>query len=302
VNAEGRIEEAATGRVICWLLQEQIDTRGNTILYSYRSFTGEQNTNQKYLASISYGPGRPPWSNFHFVIFVYEDRSDWFEDCRSGFVVRTGKRLKEVLIGTQGHLTGDFNLDGTPDYLARKYVLSYLQYDPLDAHWSLLGEVQPIGADGTSTLPPVSFGYTLCHSPETLSATGHIIGGLDEPPQVMDNALVDLLELNGDGLPDVLKTERWGGAHVGFINLGESQTNGSLAIRWSAPREVASSDGLAWNVNLESADPAAHLADMDGDGLSDLVHHSALGSVFYFPNAPTLSLSNAPALPRWGQR
>jgi RHS repeat-associated protein len=307
VDAQSRITDAVTGRVFCWLLKEQTDTRGNSIRYTYRSFAGEQNTNQKYLAGISYGPGSPPWSNFHFVTFTYEDRPDWFEDCRSGFVVRTGKRLREILIGTQGpmlsgHLAGDLNLDGAPDYLVRKYVLSYLQYDPLDSHWSLLGQVLPVGADGTSALPPVSFNYTLCHTPATLSATGHLIGGLDEPPQVMDNALVDLLELNGDGLPDVIKTERWGGAHVGFINLGESQTNGSRAIRWSAPREIASSDGLAWNVNLESTEPATHLADMDGDGLSDLVHHSAIGSVYYFPNAPTLSQSNAAPLPGWGRR
>jgi RHS repeat-associated protein len=307
VDSQGRIEDTAAGRVFCWLLQEQTDTRGNTIRYTYRSFAGEANTNQKYLTGISYGPGPPPWSSFHFVSFTYEDRSDWFEDCRSGFIVRTGKRLREVLVGTQGpvlvgHLAGDFNQDGAADHLVRKYVLSYLQYDPLEVHWSLLGQVLPVGADGASTLPPVSFSYTLCQTPATLSATGHLIGGLDEPPQVMDNALVDLLELNGDGLPDVIKTERWGGAQVGFINLGESQTNGSRVIRWSAPREVASSDGLAWNVNLESTESIAHLADMDGDGLSDLVHHSAIGSVYFFPNAPTLSSSNAAPLPGWGRR
>ena len=36
-------------------------------------------------AGIRYGPGAPPWANFHFVSFRYEPRSDWFEDCRPGF-------------------------------------------------------------------------------------------------------------------------------------------------------------------------------------------------------------------------
>jgi len=66
------------------------DTHGNTIVYVYSSFPGSQNINQKYLTGIRYGPGAPPWNNFHFVTFVYEDRPDWFEDCRAGFIVRTG--------------------------------------------------------------------------------------------------------------------------------------------------------------------------------------------------------------------
>jgi RHS repeat-associated protein len=297
ISPQGRIEHAGTGRVFCWLLQEQIDTRGNTILYTYTSFTGQQNTNQKYLTGISYGPGPPPWSNFHFVSFAYEDRDDWFEDCRSGFAIRSGKRLHEIVIATQtatlpGHAAGDRNQDGAIDYLTRKYVLNY----STNSHWSLLRQVVPVGANGLSALPPVTFNYTLADAPETLSAIGHITSGLNEPPQVMDNPLVDLLELNGDGIPDILKTERWSGAHLAFINLGESQTNDTRVIRWSAPTEIASSDGLAPNINLESLDTPSHLADMDGDGLADLVHHSAIGSVYYFGNTGRLTWNTRKAM------
>src|SRR5262249_31655987 len=148
--------------------------------------------NQKYLTGISYGPGRPPWDNFHYISFVYEDRPDWFEDCRQGFIVRTGKRLIEVIIGTQGptlagHLAGDFNQDGTTDYLVRKYRLHYLQYAGTNSHWSLLGRVVPVGADGTSTLPASTLGYAVCNPPDTLSAVGKEIGGVNEPPFAMDN-------------------------------------------------------------------------------------------------------------------
>ncbi|HKX61981.1 MAG TPA: toxin TcdB middle/N-terminal domain-containing protein, partial [Verrucomicrobiae bacterium] len=301
LTPEGRVEDLPTGRIFSWLLERKIDTRGNTTVYRYRSFPGGQNARQKYLSEIAYGAGPSPWANFHFVFFAYEDRTDWFEDGRAGFLVRTGRRLKEIVVATQGptlagHLAGDFNQDGTTDYLVRKYALGYVPSSP----WSLLSQIVPVGADGLGALPPVRFGYTRCDPPETLSATGQIVGGLDEPPHVMDNALVDLIDLNADGLPDVLKTESWGGAHIGFLNLGEDA--GAAAIRWSPPRTVASGDGLAWNVNLESQDSVAHFADMNGDGLADLVQHSGDGSVYYFPNAPMLTTSNSPASPGWGRR
>ena len=136
-TAEGRVQDTngVAPHVFAYFLQRETDTHGNTIVYSWREYPGENNTRQKYLAGIAYGPGAPPWNNFHFVQFIYEDRPDWFEDCRSGFAIRTGKRLKTILVGTQGpdlagHLAGDFNQDGQQDYLDWKYELAYADVGP----------------------------------------------------------------------------------------------------------------------------------------------------------------------------
>ena len=51
-----------------------------------------------------------------------------------------------------------------------------------------------------------------------------------------------------------------------------------------AGQPVGSEDGRAWQFNLQATAPIAHLADMDGDGLADLVVTALDGSVFYFPN------------------
>jgi RHS repeat-associated protein len=284
----GRIQDTNSGRVFSWLLEQEIDTHGNTIVYSYSGFPGDQNRNQKYLTGIAYGAGSPPWQNFHFVTLVYEDRLDWFEDCRSGFLVRTGKRLKRIIVGTQGptlagHLPGDFNNDGIPDNLVRSYELQYQSYAGTNTYWSLLASVQPIGAGGANSLPPASFGYTVCNPPDQVSAAGQIIGGTNEPPWVMDNALVDLVDLNGDGLPDILKTDANGGQHTAFLNNGELRTSTGSLIQWSGPVPVGG-DPLAQAVNLQTTSPTAYLADMDGDGLADLVFKSAGGNVYYFPN------------------
>jgi len=293
LTSGGRIVEAGTARVYCWLLEKETDTNGNTIVYSYTSFPGDKNANQRYLSEIRYGPGAPEWENFHFVAFQYEDRSDWFEDCRAGFVVRTGKRITEIVVGTQGpslpaHASGDLNGDGKPDHLNRRYRLTYGGH----SHWSLLTSVTWIGADDESIYPPLVLGYTAAALPDALTLTAaEIIGSLDEPFQVMDNGLVDLLDLNGDGLPDILKTG--GGQHTAYLNQGEVEQDGGRAIQWS-PLKGVEGDQLAWNIDLQNTSNAiAHLADMDGDGLADLVYRTLAGDVYYFRNQGNLS---------WGSR
>ncbi len=285
LSREARVQEA--DRIFCWMLERETDTHGNTILYSYRNFAGDKDLNQVYLAGIHYGPGAPPWTSYHFVQFEYEDRPDWFEDCRSGFAVRTGHRLKSVVIGTQGvplpgHVQGDFDGDGQPDFLDRRYDLEYLRYAGADSHWSLVASVVPVGADGVSTLPAISFTYAVSDPPAELSAAGRILGGSHEPPVVMDNNLVEFVDLNGDGLPDILKTDFAGGSHQAYLNLGEIPLEAGRAIDWDGPHDVDPGPGGAWNFGLDSA--ATHLADMDGDGLADLVHKSAENDVFYFRN------------------
>jgi YD repeat-containing protein len=295
----GRIEDPAfTNHVFAWLLEQETDTHGNVITYTYTNFPDSNNLNQKYLAAIAYGPGAPPWNNFHFITFTYEDRPDWFEDCRSGFIVRTGKRLTQILVGTQGptlanHLAGDFNGDGITDYLDREYVLGYLDYAATNSYWSLLASVTLLGADGTSSLPPASFGYTVCNPPDTLSAAGYEMDGTNEPLFVMDNPLVELVDLNGDSLPDILKTEAGGGQHIAYLNQGELDTAGGRFIVWSAPTNVASADGLAYNVDLQNTNDIAHLADMTGDGAADLVYTTGDGNVYYFENLNSVA---------WGPR
>lgn len=281
------------GRVFSWLLESITDTRGNTVSFQYTGAAGDANLHQKYLQRIEYGAGPGSWSSFHFVQFEYEVRPDWFEDCRPGFPVRTGQRLKRILVCTQGiplagHQVGDRNGDGQTDFLDRRYELTYLNYAGEATHWSYLASVTQFGADNVSSLPPARYGYSVCHPPAELSATGRVTGSESAPPAVMDNLLVDFVDLNGDGLPDILKTSSGGGAHQVSYNLGEHQIDGGRAIRWSAPADVSTEDGMAWGINLESGgapgEAVAHLADMDADGTADLVFHTPGNDVYFFAN------------------
>lgn len=292
----GRVMEQETGRIYRWLVEKITDTNGNVILFNYAASPTENCTtdgNQRYLLNVSYGPGAPPWSHFHFVQFQYENRFDWFEDNRAGFPVRTTLRIKNIDIATQGialagHLATDINEDGTTDYLNRSYQLSYDN----NSYWSVLNQVTWMGADGNSPYPPIRFQYSNNTPEQSISALGQVIGESNAPFQLMDNPLVDLVDLNGDALPDILKTEQ-GGTHVAYLNQGEQTINNQQVIAWENPQQVASEDGLAWNVDLASSQNIAHLADMDADGLADLVYKAAFGEVFYFKNKGTTG---------WGSR
>ena len=307
-NATARVEGETTnhgmhGRTrkgFRWLLERETDVHGNTITYEYTTFPGSENTNQVYLSCVRYGPGTPPWNNYHFVSFQYGERDDWFEDCRAGFPIRTGMRLTNVVVGTHGPMLSGHvqtELDGLPgtDNLNREYRLSYVPR--LTSHVSRLTGITPVGCDGVTSLPPTLFAYGGSESSNTVSAVGDIIGCSNAPPQVMDNGLVDLVDLNGDGLPDILKTAYEGGAHQVWINRGEFEQKDAKGakgeIAWDGPYEVASADGLAWNVNLDDDEKVVHLADIDGDGTSDLWVKHLDESVHYFPNTTTNG---------WGQR
>src|SRR5262249_43223123 len=123
-------------------------------------------------------------------------------------------------------------------------------------------------------------------------AVNQFIGGTNEPPFAMDNANVDLVDLNGDALPDLLRTGAAGGVHLAYLNQGE-QTNGTgRVVAWGNAQELSSADGLAWGVNLQSTADVASLMDMNGDGLADLAYKSALGDVFFFANKGTLGWGN----------
>ncbi len=267
LTADARVSDETGTKIYRWALERQTDTRGNVIEYRYIRPSNEDR--QIYLSEIRYGPGEGPWGHYYSVEFVYEDRPDPFTDYRSGFRVRTTKRLSKI----------DIKYDQT---LIRRYVLGY-QAHP---HWSLLTTVAQFGEDADDptavSLPVTTFGYPTFGSSNPcppISALGQVIGSTGEPASVMDTAETELLDINADGLPDLLSTDL---IHLAYINRGVQETApGQRQICWDGPLEMSAADPRVLDFQLSAEN--VHLADMTGEGIADLVVTDPY-SVEYFTN------------------
>src|SRR6266540_246878 len=221
-------------RIYAWLLERSTDVHGNVIEYRYDD-QGWQEDRGKYLIEVRYGPGPPPWGAYYFVVFEYEDRPDWFTDARSGFLVKIRKRLTRIHVAIQGApeeatrncKAGDFNRDGTSDRLIRSYELLYTvsnggQVLAGHSHWTLLSQITVVGSDGESSLPPLVLRYGLSDEnffeEKELDAAGGLIYSKGEPLIVNDRRNVELLDVNSDGLPDLIHTEA--DEHFAYLNRG----------------------------------------------------------------------------------
>lgn len=295
-DASSRVLNPDTGDTFAWLASREVDVNGNTMVFTYTTFPGDADRAQVYLKKIEYGPGAPPWDNFHFVTFDYELRDDWFESVRGGFLMRTGRRLSRITVGTQGpalagHVQGDFNGDGTNDNLNRRYELDYDAHD----HWSLLSDITVVGADGASTLPGVHMEYRVCAPPDTLDVSNSVIGSTNAPRILFDSSSVEIADLNGDGLPDLLQTDPFVGPHRAYLNQGEQNASGAPRIEWAGGQTMGG-DQRVWTLDLSTlTGPVVHLADLNSDSVSDLVYKSE-DRVYFFPNEGT------PEAPTWGTR
>ncbi len=301
--------ESPTGRarIFSWLLERETDLNGNVIEYRY-SDLGRPESHQKYLVEMRYGPAlraEMREESYAFVVFDYEVRPDAFTDCRSGFEVKTAHRLTVITVGVTGAISNDnpncrvgkdLNGDGQGDELVRRYELSYGslnaqgQFVAGHSHWSLLTQVRLVGCDGQNTLPPIAFRYAALdedfHEERNIEASdSDIIRSEflcpDRPPFLNDESAVELVDLNSDGLTDLLYTPK--DIHFAFLNQGVKEA--PQRLQWSSQvyPEVLDERHVPAEFSFGVYEELVHLSDMNGDGRSDLVVGDGQ-QVWYYSN------------------
>jgi RHS repeat-associated protein len=213
-----------------WFLEKAVDTNGNEIRYSYITDNG-----QVYLDEIRYSIMSE--TTYKSVNFLYETRNDAFNDYHSRSKVVTAKRLKSIEVRSLGKIVREYHLFYRPD-----------------SDLSLLEQVLQYGTDGKSALPPVTFDYS-----RYLPGNVRTVAMANSPPAgiSLTNGNADLIDIDGDSLPDIVYTSPAEGAHSFYLNRGNGYWNADPEVPVNSPPYLLATNGV-------------QMADMDGDGLADL--------------------------------
>jgi len=196
-------------RIFRWNLVLVRDVHGSEVRYVY-----ERHQGQSYLSEVLYN-NHPQTSIYqHRVSVTYESRPDVLTGYRTGFGVTTARRVRELRVFTD-YGTTSIALPGQPTdpegrLMVRAYRLSYMA----DRLHSLLEKVQLLGKDNRvdTGLPPVRFEYQEVTGgagfvPGLGQVNGQVLSLAGSPPGSIGDGRRDLLDVDGDGLPDVLETD-----------------------------------------------------------------------------------------------
>lgn len=301
LSAATRLSDSASPvpRVYSWQLERIEDALGNSVVFTWR-----RDRDQLYLSTLSYGA--------YEVRFNYQPRPDVIRWGRAGFPITTALRCENI----------ELHLPSADQPLLRRWTLSYTQ-DPTN-NASLLSGVTLSGFDEDNAsldAPPLRLGYTR-FQPAALTGFSSMDSSVAPGPLVRSDQRVELVDWNGDGLPDLLEISAGGRGrlwpNVGNCTWGRPQVVADLPL-FSSPTAAAAfadvnGDGSAdllrtdrpfegyiphlpgggfgrpvgWRKAppISLASPNARLIDLDGDGLADLLVSSENYLSLYYRSDP----------------
>jgi RHS repeat-associated protein len=173
-----------------------------------------------------------------------------------------GATASDITLSNSNILAADLDGDGTIDFLHQPAVKTYAVYTPM---------VQPGGA----------FALIGRAIPQANLQDPHLDLGSDTPD-------INVMDVNGDGLVDVVRAT---GTEIDtFYSLGRYPNgDGNFgSATWAGPYGATLSlapvtSCVPWDgVPVQFSDPTIMLADMNGDGLADIVRVEQ-GNIHYWP-------------------
>jgi RHS repeat-associated protein len=275
-------------RIYRWMAEEQSDTRGNRVVYTYCR-DADPTVASLYPASVQYGNFRQGGGeeSFAFTLeFRYSDapRPDVYESFRPGFELRTARLCTELAVSH--HFPEQFGGDALVVGLIR------MEHE-VSGGVSRLTALHRMGRrradDGTieeRALPPIRFTYS-AWTPHEAEFAPVDAEGVHRLPSLAAKSNLRFVDLYGDGLPGVLDEQpEGGGAPVYWRPLGGG--------RYAAPELLP----IAPVTTLQALGRTA-LLDLSGEGKRDSVVLSA-GRAGYYENrnggewGPFRALESAP--------
>ncbi|NOK11751.1 toxin TcdB middle/N-terminal domain-containing protein [Corallococcus exercitus] len=227
-------------------LVDLVDALGHRIHFSYSRDRGQVYPARIAWVDTSAGPR-------HVVEFAYENRPDELSDGKPGVEIVTGLRVRDLLVTVRGSLL-------------RRYHLSY-EGPEQSGGLSRLQSVAIFGADNASIYPMgFYFQYTGVFSPECVE------GSLWQVPKLVTMSSLgidfatrdaDLIDINGDSLPDVVDTGGTDAPHR--FHIGDLRAAGSHGF---APAATSATSGTG---SAKLSSDKVFMVDLNGDGFSDLI-------------------------------
>ena len=244
-TADSRIEAQGKTEVMLWSLNKLADTVSNYLTVSYI----EDNPNGQYYPDrIDYtgndNAGKSPQNS---VRFVYETRPDITPMYQAGSLMRNTVRLKNVQT-----YVGTIN--------SRDYLLIF-EESPSTQRSRLVSITECEGEQ--ACLTPTLIGWQTTESNSTMWSA-------EVDYKLPDVLTVDgisdigrrLIDLNGDGLPDLVAARYMSGGQTQFGAYLNTGSGWITAPNYKLP-DVLTVDGIS--------DIGRRLIDLNGDGLPDLV-------------------------------
>ncbi len=213
-------------------------------------------------------------------------RPDPFSAYRAGFEIRTARLCQRILVrslhpnvNAPTHLIRSYNFNYGQDELSGVSLLQDVVQrgysteapGPEARNWDFATQTAQAAQKHRNTdlyvisFPPVSFAYT-GFAPERRKIQD-LSFGCDRPPSnSLANPNYELVDMYGNGLPDILQTSPTG--NWCWRNLGEG--------RFTAPRRLQAAPA-----GVTLADEGVQFADMQGNGSADLLVTEGSARGFY---------------------
>ncbi|MCA9551825.1 MAG: VCBS repeat-containing protein [Myxococcales bacterium] len=263
-DAQGNLQSSArrtrpAGGTAEYCLVETVDVYGHSVRYAYTQGSGTV----PLLSRISWLDDGTGANDVYAVVIGYEARPDLLSDASRGYEELIADRVSSVQVLNAGSVI-------------REYVLSY-EADATSGGFSRLARVQRYGLGGQAAgaLYPMVFGFEYsqalgvecsgadCDRPYLVDM-GNLSGGVD-----IANGRATLVDIDADGLPDVLDTSDSAGHRFLINTLSPNGAGFDHAFASGAMSAVGGTGSFQLG-----GTGLVQTFDVNGDGRSDLLNVS----------------------------